>query len=139
MILREKAIAPTLKTCLNLVRIPRLQFSEMERLSSCASELMMVKNSSPAASRVLMFSFSKNIPIPRFFSFPEYWRHSCVFRAKREMDFVITMSILPSLSILWGEEDMVFTHLLRMCERHSTGSIRPTTRERLPEQKLSFS
>jgi hypothetical protein len=39
--------------------MPHLQFSEMERLSSCASELMMVKSSSPAASKVLMFSFSK--------------------------------------------------------------------------------
>lgn len=38
---------------------PHVQFSEMLRLSSCASELMMVMRSSPLPSKVQMFSFSK--------------------------------------------------------------------------------
>ena len=37
----------------------QVQFSEMLRLSSCASELMMVMSSSPLESNVQIFSFSK--------------------------------------------------------------------------------
>lgn len=47
---------------------PRVQFSEMDRLSSCASEERIVSNTSPFASRVLIFSFSKIIPIPKSFN-----------------------------------------------------------------------
>ena len=81
---------------LNFVRMPHLQFSEMFLDSSCARELKMVNRSSPVESSVLMFSFSNMMPIPRFFSFLEYARQSCVFLAKRLMDFVMTRSILPS-------------------------------------------
>jgi hypothetical protein len=35
------------------------------------------------------------MPIPKFFNFLEYARQSCVFLAKRLMDFVMTRSILP--------------------------------------------
>ena len=80
---------------LNFVRMPHLQFSEIFLDSSCARELKMVNKSSPVESSVLMFSFSKIMPIPRFFSFLEYIRQSCVFLAKRLMDFVMTRSILP--------------------------------------------
>ena len=38
---------------------PHVIFSEMDLDYSCASELMMVINSSPFASSVQMFSFSK--------------------------------------------------------------------------------
>ena len=40
----------------------------LDRLSSCASEERMVSSTSPFASRVLIFSFSKTIPIPKSFN-----------------------------------------------------------------------
>ena len=43
----------------NRFLMPQVQFSEMLRLSSCASEDMMVISSSPLESNVQMFSFSK--------------------------------------------------------------------------------
>ena len=41
------------------LRFPHLQFSDIERLSSWASDDMMVMSSSPFPSKVQMFSFSK--------------------------------------------------------------------------------
>ena len=43
----------------NRFLMPQVQFSEMLRLSSCASEDMMVISSSPLESNVQIFSFSK--------------------------------------------------------------------------------
>lgn len=77
----------------NLLLIPHLQFSEMFLDSSCTKELNIVKRSSPVASSVLMFSFSKIIPIPKFLSFLEYVRQSCVFLANLEIDLTMTRSI----------------------------------------------
>jgi len=53
-------------------------------------------SSSPLLSSVWMFSFSKNTPIPFSLSLRTVVRVSTVFRAKRETDFVMIRSILPS-------------------------------------------
>ena len=76
--------------------MPHVTFSDMLLDSSCARELIIVMSSSPLLSRVWIFSFSKNTPIPFSFSLRTVVRVSTVFRAKRETDFVIMRSIFPA-------------------------------------------
>ena len=80
----------------NLERMPHAVFSEIFLLSSWASELKIVNISSPDASIVFTFSFSKMMGMPRAFSFLLKFRLSAVLRAKRLIDFVITRSTRPS-------------------------------------------
>ena len=58
---------------------------------------MIVINTSPLASIVLMFSFSKKIATLIAFRSRMYFRQSIVFRAKRLIDLVTIKSILPAL------------------------------------------
>lgn len=76
---------------------PNLMFWIKDWLSCCARLAMMLSSTSPLESIVLMFSFSKKTGM--FFSFNSriYFRQSSVFRAKRLMDFVMIMSILPAM------------------------------------------
>src|SRR5690554_5333892 len=59
-------------------------------------DAMMVKMSSLFGSNVHKFSFSKYTSTPLSLSFLTNEIVSCVLREKREMDFVMMRSILPS-------------------------------------------
>ena len=83
--------------CSKRRRMPQVEFSEIDRDSSCASELKMDKSTSPLLSSVKMFSFSNITPIPRSLSWRTKLRQSRVFLANREMDFVMIISIFPAL------------------------------------------
>lgn len=76
---------------------PSLMFWLKDWLSCCARLAMIVSSTSPLESIVLIFSFSKKTGM--FFSFSSriYFRQSSVFRAKRLIDFVIIISILPAI------------------------------------------
>ena len=76
--------------------MPRRTFADRDSDSCCASAAMMVISTSPLASSVLMFSFSKNTAIFISFSFRVYLRQSTVLRENRLIDFVIIMSMRPA-------------------------------------------
>ena len=80
------------------LRQPQVTFSEMERLSSCARDDMIVMNSSPLLSSVSMFSFSKVTPTPFSLSLRTVVRVSTVLRAKRLTDLVMIRSIMPAMA-----------------------------------------
>ena len=82
--------------CWKMYWMPIRTFLEMDSDSCWANELMIVISTSPLASMVLMFSFSKSTGMPRSFSFRIFFRESMVFLAHRLMDFVITMLIFPA-------------------------------------------
>ena len=65
----------------------------MDSLSDWAKALMKVIINSVSVSSVLIFSFSKMMPIPIPFNARMYFRLSSVFLANREMDFVRIRSI----------------------------------------------
>ena len=65
--------------------------------SAWAKPLKRVMRNSLDSVSVLMFSFSKNTPMPSPFSIRTVSRQSTVFRAKRDKDFVMIMSIRPRL------------------------------------------
>ena len=73
-----------------------LLFSEIERDSLSAIELRIESISSELMWSVSMFSFSKYIEIFSCESLLTISRQSAVFLAKRLIDLVITLSILPS-------------------------------------------
>ena len=72
-------------------------FTRLDRLalSSWAMAAMMVtmNSDSPSTLRELL---TKMHSMPRAFSLRMLSRESTVFRAKREMDFVMTMSMFPA-------------------------------------------
>ena len=57
----------------------------------------MVRSTSPFASIVLIFSFSKYTEMFFSFSCRMYFKQSSVLRANRLMDLVMTMSILDAM------------------------------------------
>lgn len=61
---------------------------------------MMVIRTSPLASMVLMFSFSKKVATLIALRSRMYFKQSIVFRAKRLIDLVTIRSILPALQAL---------------------------------------
>ena len=65
----------------------------MDSLSDWAKALMKVIINSVSISKVLIFSFSKIIPIPSSFKARIYFKLSTVFLANRDMDFVRIRSI----------------------------------------------
>ena len=65
----------------NLFRCPQVQFSLIERDSSCANELIIVISNSPLLSNVHIFSFSKNTSVPFSLSLRIVDRLSTVFLA----------------------------------------------------------
>ena len=60
-------------------------FSEIDRLSSCATAASTEKMNPAEASNVLMFSFSKRTSTPAAFSSRTIRSQSAMFREKREM------------------------------------------------------
>ena len=79
----------------NFLRIPQVAFPEIERDSSWAKEERIIKSTSPLASRLSIFSFSKATPIPSSLSSRTYFKQSSVFLEKRLMDFTMILSTLP--------------------------------------------
>ena len=87
------------------LRCPQVTFSEMERASSWARELMMVMRSSPLASKVQMPSFSKKTSTPLSLRVRTVVSESTVLRANRDTLLVMIRSILPSsasVTICWN-------------------------------------
>ena len=83
---------------------PFFTLSEIFSTSCCATELNTTKSSSPSIVSVLIFSSSKNIATLFSFNILTYLRVSNVFLANLEIDFVMTISIFPSMQseiILW--------------------------------------
>src|SRR5690606_41287425 len=79
--------------CSNRRLIPQVEFSEIDLLSSWARLERILNNTSPFASNVFMFSFSKITPIPKSFNCLTKFKQSNVFLANLDMDFVMIMSI----------------------------------------------
>ena len=75
---------------------PHFTFSEMLRLSSCAKDARSESISSPSSESELICSFSNRTSMPRDFKCLTVSRRSTVFLAKRLMDFVRMMLILPA-------------------------------------------
>jgi len=77
--------------------MPHVEFSEMDRLSSCANELRIESKTSPLLSRELIFSFSKITPIPKALRSLTKVKQSRVFLANLDIDFVMIISIFLAL------------------------------------------
>ena len=73
-----------------------LAFLERLSTSSCAKEASSVSISSPSSDSELMDSFSNRTSTPSSFRRRTVLSRSTVFRAKRLMDLVSTMSMLPA-------------------------------------------
>ncbi len=76
----------------------------------------MVISSSPFPSSVRIFSFSKYTSIPFSFSFRTVVSVSTVFRANREMDFVMIRSIFPAMAsaTIWLKPSRFFVLVAEM-------------------------
>ena len=77
-------------------RLDHVIFSDIDLLSSCAKELIIVISNSPFESNVQMFSFSKYISTPTSFSFLTVDSESTVFLANLLTLLVNMRSILPA-------------------------------------------
>ena len=90
--------------CIRFWTLHRM-FCEIEVDSSWARPPIMVIIISSVSFAVSIFSFSKNTVIPRLLSSLIFFRQSLVFLAKRLIDLVYILSILPlrqSFIIRWN-------------------------------------